>query len=41
MRRNSQEELIAMKKNIFDACINKQMKCRDYNGPKKLDRKMT
>jgi len=29
MRRNSQEELIAMKKNILDACINKQMKCKD------------
>lgn len=29
MRRNTQEELIAMKKNILDACINKQMKCKD------------
>ena len=29
MRRNSQEELIAMKKNILDACINKQIKCKD------------
>jgi transposase len=29
MRRNTQEELIVMKKNIFDACINKQMKCID------------
>ena len=29
MRRNSQEELITMKKNIFNACINKQMTCKD------------
>lgn len=29
MRRNTQEELIAMKKNILDACINRQMKCKD------------
>ena len=29
MRRNTQGELIAMKKNILDACINKQMKCKD------------
>ena len=29
MRRNTQEELIAMKKNILDACIGKRMKCKD------------
>lgn len=29
MRRNTQEELIAMKKNILDACINRQIKCKD------------
>lgn len=34
MRRNSQEELIAMKKNILDACIAKQMKC--FDGAKTL-----
>ena len=28
-RRNTQEELIAMKKQIFDACLSKQMKCKD------------
>ena len=27
-RRNTQEALIAMKKEVFDACINKQMKCK-------------
>jgi transposase len=34
MRRNTQEELIAMKKNILDACISRQMKCKD--GAKNL-----
>jgi transposase len=29
MRRNTQEELIAMKKKIIEACLNKQMKCKD------------
>ena len=29
MRRNTQGELIAMKKRILDACINRQMKCID------------
>ena len=34
MRRNTQEELIAMKKNILDACLAKEMKCK--NGAKSL-----
>lgn len=29
LRRNTQEELIAMKKEILDQCIEKQMKCKD------------
>ena len=29
MRRNTQEELIAMKKSILEACISRQMKCKD------------
>ena len=29
MRRNTQEELIAMKKSILDACTSRQMKCKD------------
>lgn len=29
MLRNTQEELIAMKKNILDACVSRQMKCID------------
>ena len=28
-RRNTQEELIAMKKTILDRCINKELKCKD------------
>ena len=29
MRRNTQETLITMKKEILDACLNKEMKCKD------------
>jgi transposase len=29
MRRNTQEELIAMKKSILDACMDKRMRCKD------------
>jgi len=35
MRRNTQEALIAMKKEILDSCIAKKMKCKD--GAKLLD----